>query len=291
MSNEKRSLLPPDALSGIRLGVSGSESPDLARLGLLETHFRMALGEIARCVLVSGGKLAYGGHLDPKGYTSFLVQELERYSRRDRPLRVCLARSEHRRMALSALTAEKQRLGLYGEIICLDTDGTAVDPATGRTEAAPAPDDDTVQRRSLTGLRRYMAENTDGRILIGGRREGFQGDMPGLLEEALLAVERSQPIYLAGGFGGITLDIAVALCADDGKWLPALPDAPATDERTVNGMAQLAKAAKTTGSKSLDNGLTPKENKRLAACQRPSEIAALVSLGLGRRFAAARPGG
>lgn len=34
------------------------------------------------------------------------------------------------------------------------------------------------------------------------------------------------------------------------------------------------------------NGLTEEENQRLAACHRPSEIAALVSLGLGRRFPA-----
>jgi len=288
MSNGKPALLPPNALVGIRLGVSASESPDLARLGLLESHFRMALGEIARCILVSGGQIAYGGHLQPDGYTSFLMQELERYSRRDRPLRVCLAWSEHRRMALSALDAERQRLGLYGEIVCLDANGTEIDPATGRTEAPPTADDETVRQRSLTGLRRYMTGNTSGRVLIGGRREGFQGDMPGLLEEALLAVEKSQPIYLAGGFGGITLDIAVALGVDDGKSLPALPDAPTADERVVKGMARLAEAAKATGSKSLENGLTRGENQRLAACHRLSEIAALVSLGLGRRLAATR---
>lgn len=291
MSNVKPSLLPPNALAGIRLGISVSESTDLARLGLLESHFRMGLGEIARCVLISGGQLAYGGHLQLAGYTSFLVQELERYSRRDRPLRVCLAWSEHRRMTLTALKAEKRRLGLYGEIVCLDVDGAEADPATGRTKTPPEPEDDDVLRQSLTGLRRYMTENTHGRILIGGKREGFQGDMPGLLEEALFAVERSQPVYLAGGFGGITLDIAVALGVDDGKWFPALPNALAMDGRIVNGMAQLVETARTTGCKSLDNGLTPAENQRLAACHRPSEIAALVSLGLGRRFAAARSNG
>src|SRR5688572_6584075 len=131
MKNKNPFLLPPDALAGIRLGISVSDSPDLLRLGLLEAHFRMALGEIARCVLVSGGQLAYGGHLQPHGYTSFLVQELERYSRRDRPLRVCLAWSEHRRMTLSALSAEKTKLGLYGEIVCLDADGVVVDAAIG----------------------------------------------------------------------------------------------------------------------------------------------------------------
>jgi len=108
--------------------------------------------------------------------------------------------------------------------------------------------------------------------------------MPGLLEEALFAVEQGQPVYLAGGFGGITLDVAVTLGVSDGKWLPEFPNAPAPDERIVHGMARLLEFAKATGSKSLDNGLTTAENQRLAVCHRPSEIAALVSLGLGRKF-------
>ncbi len=60
-TEKEEELLPSNAFTGIRLGISVSDSADLARLGLLETHFRLALGEIARCVLVSGGQLAYGG--------------------------------------------------------------------------------------------------------------------------------------------------------------------------------------------------------------------------------------
>jgi hypothetical protein len=32
-------LLGPDALNGLRIAISASESPDLGRLGLVETHF------------------------------------------------------------------------------------------------------------------------------------------------------------------------------------------------------------------------------------------------------------
>jgi SLOG cluster2 len=74
-------------------------------------------------VLLSGGKLCYGGHLDPSGYTSMLVQELQRYSRRDKPLRICLAWQEHRKLTEEQFEAVKADLGLYGEIVCLDPDG------------------------------------------------------------------------------------------------------------------------------------------------------------------------
>jgi hypothetical protein len=279
----RSNLLPKDTLTGIRLGISVSESPDLARLGLVETHFRLALAEIARCVLASGGQLAYGGHLESDGYTAFLIHELERYSRRDRHLQICLALSEHRKLTLSNLETEKRHLALYGEIVCLDLDGNIIDPAIGRHEASNIVDAETT-RQSLTGLRHYMAQKTQGRVLIGGRRSDFQGDMPGLLEETLFAVEQGQPIFLAGGFGGITLDIAKALGIDDAGWLPVLPDTPPPEKRVTDGISRLIEIFKATRGQSLENGLTVNENRQLMACHRPGEIAALVSLGLGRKF-------
>lgn len=280
----KATLLPPDALTGIRLGISVSESPDLLQLGLLETHFRLALGEVARCIFVSGGQLVYGGHLKPEGYTSFLVRELERYGRRDRPLKVCLPSTEHRRMSLETLEAEKNRLALYGEIVCLDQDGNVIDAARGRSEAPQTPEDEATQQRSLRGLRRYMSKSTHGRVLIGGKREGFQGNLPGLLEETLFAIEEGQPIYLAGGFGGMTWDIVIRLGVGDSNMLPIWPNTPACDQRVVAGMSRVTNTFQKMEKRSLENGLTWEENQRLAVCYRPSEIAALVSLGLGRKF-------
>ena len=281
---KEEELLPSNALNGIRLGISVSDSADIARLGLLETHFRLALGEIARCVLVSGGQLAYGGHLDPEGYTSFLVQELHRYSRRDRPLHICLAWQEHRKLAVSELKEQRESLGLYGDITCLDVDGNPIDPVQGRPDEPVPEANEDVWKQSLTSMRRYMAENTHGRIFIGGKREGFQGDMPGLVEEAVVALEAGQPVYLAGGFGGVTMDIVQALGVDDGSWFPARPDVTAPDERLLKGLGMLADIRKQESWVGLENGLSDEENRKLAASHRPSEIAALISLGLGNRF-------
>ena len=81
MSNDRDriELLPADALKGKRLGISASDSPDLARLGLVDTHFRMTLGELTRTVVIAGGYLYYGGHLRAHGITNFLIDELQRY--------------------------------------------------------------------------------------------------------------------------------------------------------------------------------------------------------------------
>lgn len=274
-------LLPGDALRGMRLGISVSESPDLDRLGLFEEHFRLALGEITRAIASGGGELIYGGHLRPEGYTAFIKGELQRYSRRDRPLLICLAWQVHRAMSLTDLAQFTRELGLLGRIVYLDPDGDETDPSAGRGEA-PVPDvEPELRQRSLTSMRRYMLGWQHGRVFLGGRREGFQGELPGLMEEALLTLEHGQPIYLAGGFGGVTLDIARALNVDDGVWLPPGDSAP-LDPRYARGYELLLELTRSRNWSWLHNGLTDGENRRLAASHRPSDIAALVSLGLGR---------
>lgn len=276
-----------DPLDGRTLAISVSHSPDLGRLGLSETHVTAALGEIARVVLASGGSLAYGGHMDPGGYTAFLLSEVGRHRYGvDAPLlRVFLAWSEHRRLPRAELEQQLD-VGTGVEVLCLDPHGRVLaDPLAARTgEAASGSDalDDTVRRDSLTAMRRLMAEETDGRVLLGGMRTGFAGAMPGLMEEALLTLQVGKPLYLAAGMGGVTADIVRALRIDDCAWLPPDPDAPAEDPRPATGWRRLAAERAALGWSGVRNGLSQTENRRLAATHHPGEIAELVALGLGR---------
>ena len=268
-------MLARDALSGLSVGLSVSDSPDLARLGLAEVPLRLALGEIARAVLLAGGSLVYGGRLDPDGYTAFLQGELEKYARRDQPLLVCLAWQEHRELALAELKAAEARLGLHGRVEYLDAEGSPVARDAQRGEAPVAVDESEVRTLALSGLRRHLTAICDARVLVGGRRSGFQGAMPGVIEEALLAVEAKQPIFLAAGFGGATADAARTLGVPFAEW-------PQVDIGQAPWLEQLELAARGASWTPETNGLTRDENLRLAASHRPSDIATLVAVGLGR---------
>jgi hypothetical protein len=272
--------LSGNPLASVRVGVSVSVSPDLGRLGLFESHFRLALAEITRTVVLAGGDLIYGGHLRADGYTAFMLTELQRYTRRNRPLLVCLAWHLHREMPLADLERFRHELGLLGRLVCLDPTGAEVDPAEGRTDVPVPVGDPSIRSQSLTAMRQYMRDREGARVLIGGRREG-SGRLPGLIEEAILALEAGHPIYLAGGFGGAAFDIARALGVDDGSWLPPM-DPPDRSAEFTDGHAKLAALAASPGWDGLDNGLSKEENRRLAATHRPSEVATLVGLGLGR---------
>ena len=273
-------LLPPNTLTGVRLGVSASGSADLQRLGLLEDHFRLALGELARTVLILGGALQYCGHLDSTGYTAFLIGEVRRYGRASGSLSVLLALPVHRRISLGEIKRSEQDIGLFGSISCLDLYGERVDCRTDRANTPATLSRDEIEA-ALTAMRRIAAHEAKGRLLIGGRRTGYQGSMPGVLEEALLALSLGQPLFLAGGFGGVTLDVISQLDPSSSAWLPA-DSSRDEDPGFRTGFQQLATVIADRGWHALSNGLDPAENAQLAATHRPSEIAALVSLGLGR---------
>jgi len=276
-------LLPRDALAGKSIALSASETADLGRLGFVQAHFHLALAEITRCVLVAGGAFAYGGHLKPGGLTSFLINELERYGRKDQSFMICLCWHVHRGMSLADLDQNRHLLGLFGRLVLLDLEGEEL--ASGNSDRTSAPEtiaDDATKSKGLTSLRRFMAKKTAGRVVIGGKRSGFEGAMPGLIEEALTTLEAGGALYVVGGFGGVAVDIARALDIDDGSWLPVLSEA--ADPRLTAGLETLRAFAAKPGWRGLDNGLSAEENRRLAVSYRPSEIAALISLGLGRKI-------
>jgi hypothetical protein len=273
-------LLPRNALEGRRVSLSVSDSPDLARLGLLEDHFRLALGEIARTVLTAGGTLAYGGHLRADGYTDFVVTELDRWQEGPDAIRLYLPWSVHREATLAELDDFADKLYRVGSTVYLDVDGHPIDDYLDKRSEGELMTTPEETAAGLTAMRRYVTEHTAVRVLLGGKRAGFSGRYPGLVEEAISSVEAGQAMFLAGGFGGVTHDIAKALQVDDGAWCPPWPDEPAPDPGLVEGLAELRRLISTGWE--LRNGLDREENRQLATTHRPSEIAALTGLGLGR---------
>lgn len=97
-----------------------------------------------------------------------------------------------------------------------------------------------------------------------------------------MALEAGQPLYLASGYGGVALDVACAVDPQLDDFCPRHVGDPALDAATVAGLAQVRSIVGSTGWARLNNRLTSAENLRLAVTHRPSEIAALVALGLGR---------
>ena len=281
------SLPSPAVLHGRRIGLSVSPSPDLRRLALPGDAVETALEGLVEAVLTAGGTLAYGGHLNPGGHADVILPAVRRLGAGPQPaLRVYLAWTEHQDLDDRQL-AERLAAGPYTQVLCLDPAGKVIpDPEATRAAVPPDEPDPDVTHDALTAMRRTMAEETDCRVLVGGRRSGFSGAMPGLAEEALCTVRAGTPLYLAAGLGGVTADIARAFGVDACDWLPPDdgPDAPGGpgDARPNPWREALAAQRTSAGRAGVPNGLTDGENRQLAAARSPQEIADLVVRGTAR---------
>lgn len=264
----------PEPSPGFTLGVSISDSPDLARLGLTETHLRMALGEVAHATLIAKGRLSYGGHLRDDGYTAFLVNECERYGSRDRPFTGHIPWSVHRRLTVDDINRHRKAIGLYGSYVFLGPDGQPIEDPTADRDREAMQVGDREAADSLSAARHHLTATCDARLVVGGQRTGYQGHMPGVVEETILAVRARQPVFVAGGFGGAAGDVVRVLGFDPDNWL-GLPDEAARPD-----LRELADALRETGWFPEANGLRREQNQQLAISYRASEIASLVIHGL-----------
>ena len=275
-------LTSRDALAGVRVGISVSDSDDLSRLGLSRAHAEIAVGEIARAVLIAGGSLVYGGRIKPSGFTQYLMHELRRYGRNRDALTLCLAAPEHRKLSSEELDSTDRDLGTKGRIVCLDDDGDEIGDILLSKPAAPNPLEDRLVAKAYSSLRTFMGTITDARVLLGGNLANFAGRAPGIIEEAIVAVEARQPILVTAGFGGAAALVARQLQIDDLRWaprdFPARPDA----ERIDRALARLDEAAAAASWDSTSAGLDPEELRQMSASHRGGEIASLVVAGLSR---------
>ncbi len=276
-------LSPRDALRGTRVGISVSDSDDLSRLGLSSAHAEQAVGEIARAVLIAGGCLVYGGRVKPSGFTQYLMHEIRRYGRdHEEALTLCLAAPEHHKLSYDELDDIDRTLGTRGRIICLDQEGREIKGILKTKSHDPDPLAEADAAQAYSSLRRHMVTITDARVVIGGKLSGFAGAMPGVLEEAIVAVEARQPLYVSAGFGGAAALVAQRLLLDDLSWAPEDFPARPEDERIDSALEMLATAAASSGWRATSCGLDEQGIRQLAASHRASEISSLMVGGLAR---------
>jgi len=260
-----------EPLSQKAIAIAISESPDMAALGLGPEHLRDAMAEIARHLLAMGARLVYGGDLRSGGFTELLFELVARY-RRDADVgdpRPAVINYLAWPIVVSKSAAEMRglvdELAGLAELHLLDLQGNDVAPADLDDAARPAISD-ADWGAALTAMREVLTRTSDARIVLGGRTEGYKGRMPGIAEEALIALQAQQPLFLLGGFGGCARDIAVTL-----KLLPQPASLP-----TWMG----CDAFEALDGAALCNGLTVEENATLVRTVHVDEAVALILRGL-----------
>jgi hypothetical protein len=261
-----------EPLAESTVAISVSDSPDLAPLGMNESHLRDAASELARHLLALGARVAYGGDLRQGGFTEILFELVARHQRDAnegdaRPAVLSyLAWPVHLSRPWFNLNRYAEELSGTVSLLLLRLNGDTL----AREERqlieprVPSPEE---WAAGLTAMRRRMLADTDARIIAGGRVAGYQGSMPGVAEEALLTLQSGRPLYILGGFGGCSADIASTMGLMERRGTPARDWERREYFRSVRIDA-------------LANGLTQEENETLARTQHVDQATALVLRGL-----------
>lgn len=267
-------LIPRDALAGRRVGLSVSESADLATLGLSERHCRLVVAEVTRAILLAGGTVVYGGRLEPEGYTRVLLDEIQRFKEGTASIEIVLAEPEFRATAAEKLDETTQRLGALGKLRFVDHNGSELS-----LQDRSRPADNFSVADAYSAMRGFVAKNTDARVVVGGQLTDYSGHEPGIIEEARLSLEAGAELYIAGGYGGAAALLAIAARGSAPAWMPQGFPLHAEDADVQRALDRF-RAVNNTASKI---SLSETDARVLEASHRPADIATTVARALAAR--------
>lgn len=278
-------------VSGKKFGISISDSPveDMERLGQDKNHLKCLSKILAQKIIRSEALLMYGGDLRPNGFTQFLFEEAKIVKSHSQNANKILIENyiswpvqQFESKNITLWTAEHRGVCKFIKCELPENIGYKIgDDISGY-----------IWGRCLTDMRKRMVDESDIRICAGGKISNFNGCMPGILEEVLLAAEQRKPIFLLGGFGGMSERICQYLST--GKLPKEL-----TKEWQVSQSEEYKKTVIEYASRNMDidyskvsrlnmaslnNGLSDEQNSRLFTTPFLDEVITLISVGLRNLF-------
>lgn len=275
-----------------KIAISVSESENLEFLGLSQTMLRDLTVELSRHILIAKGRMVYGGDLRKDGYTELFKELSYQYGQFEKTDSSHIYFDNYLSWPITTKLTEGVEADYKHNRVRLIKVSRA-DECEGNVkleEFLPPVGDSNLflWGQSLTKMRQTMEEAVSARIIVGGRTGGFKGKMAGLLEEFKLAKEKNHPVFLVGGFGGISGMLCAAIrreitsnafvdkaCKYDYyeslyKYYAA--KGQPIDYSWIDGLS----------IKDLNNGLSIEANKRLFVSTNIMEIVSIILNGLSK---------
>jgi len=196
----------------IGISISQPSEEELVSIGLSGSHLVQLAQDFARHLLARGSSLIYGGDLRDDGFTQFLFDEAQSLQARLQTQNVSVQNFIAWPLYTNDSVDAKAWKAKYRSVAAM----IACPPPAEILDLVPSADvflppsnaqNHFVWSRSLTEMRREMVSKCNARICVGGTHSGYKGKMPGILEEVMLSLAMGQPVYLLGGFGGVTASL------------------------------------------------------------------------------------
>ena len=262
-------------LRGKKIALTVSEPTGAYPPGMYWQHVYDALMELARHLLLQGATLIYGGYLGYQKEKDVNVMQLL----------LDLVKSYQPHFPQPHQAPLSNWLPAYipanKELQAANLPWVNFSPQPYPAWAAVLPEDNPLNKvGALFEMRRNLAREADIQIVLGGKPEGFEGVYPGVLEEVWRFAQAGKPIYLLGGYGGVTQAIVKALSGGSPPFtvkteVQAQARQEGEDLPEVSSMVQEIQA-----NPNLHQGLSPEEAKTLMVSESLPEIMRLLLKGL-----------
>jgi hypothetical protein len=281
-------------LHGKRIAISVSESEELEHLGLSEHHIKDISIETARYLIVNGATMLYGGDLRKDGFTELFSELSYQYkylSDKEKrfvnyfPFPNSKAVSDNDLANIFKKQVEAKFIDIPKHLGVIDTEKTH--------EPFKSIEDRYILSECYADMRVRMANESDARIVLGGKQKNYAGYFPGIVEETFYSLNAGKAVYLLGGFGGATKSIINTIIG--GKPVQLTNDFQ-YDTEFLTKFRKFASAKSTikldydfitdffkqhsVESISKKNGLTPEENQILFESTNIHELVFLIIKGL-----------
>ncbi len=280
----------------IAISISHEEDREKSTEIYTEGLQRQLAHDLTRHCFHNGANFVYGGDFRKNNYSSFICDEamvIDRYYKtRDQFIKMYYIQNAQGRSILHLNKWMKD----YNNVVDLTIIESKLKESdkSGREYYNSLSIEDRVHyAQKLTEMRRKTVNDSDFRVCAGGKLTHYAGRMPGILEEVILALKQQQPLFLVGGFGGLTGKICQIISTKETpeelteqwqitnnpytkKLLSYIEDNDSVYYPNYNNIIKLIKES------SLNNGLTEKENQNLFKSQFIDEIIYYIFLGIKR---------
>ncbi len=292
-------------LAGLVVNLSLSESDDSAKRGFPAWQVNRVMLQFVTALFGQGASIVFGHDWREDGVMEavhgFALQmqppvllspeaaaaELQPLLRNILPWPDSPRLSEEEREQLRS-TLKVESAGLPEELQQFDNDAQTAGPNS--------PLYAYLRARGLTFLRHKLNDVCHVRLCVGGRRSGSQGRYPGIIEEALLAVQQNKPLFVASILGGASEQVVEAVEGREMQEdfcgptpIQRLYQQPPVNETNVDTYADRVvdrtavwREFAETGRRQLAerNGLTIEENDELLHTPVVERVIELVLIGL-----------
>lgn len=219
-SEDQIANVPASFLHDRKIAISVSVSEELEYLGLSSNHLDDISIEIARYLIVNGATMLYGGDLRQGGFTRLFAELSYQYKYLSDKERRFVNYFPFPNSSYVSIDERANFVKQQVEPLILD-----VPMHLGAFDRQKyfKPFEDVIDRyifsECFADMRITMAKDSNARIVLGGKQNGFLGYLPGIIEEAYHTMSLKKPIFILGGFGGAANSLAHLILGEQPRQL------------------------------------------------------------------------